>query len=182
MTPAQLIARSILRERNRLGISLTALAQKADIAKSTLSQLEAGKGNPSIETLWNIANALGVQFSTLFERPEDTSKLVRVDDGKGIQSDMSDYTTLLLDKCPSGRMRDIYRVTLSKGAPRMAEPHPNGTSEHAVVISGRVRVGTQDAPEVLGQGDYYRFPADVPHMYEALSDTALMVFVMESPA
>lgn len=182
MTPAQLIARSIQRERNRVGLSLTALAQKAGLAKSTLSQLETGKGNPSIETLWNIANALGVPFSNLFETPDDTSKLIRAQDGSGVASDMSNYTTMLLDKCPSGRNRDIYRVTLSKGPARMAEPHPNGTFEHAIVITGSVRVGAQDAPETLHPGDYYRFAADVPHIYESLSDQALMIFVMESPS
>ena len=50
MNPTELIASAIGRERERAGLSLSALAAKAGLAKSTLSQLEAGKGNPSIET------------------------------------------------------------------------------------------------------------------------------------
>ena len=50
--PLGLIARSIRRERERVGLSLSELAKQAGIAKSTLSQLESGTGNPSVETLW----------------------------------------------------------------------------------------------------------------------------------
>ena len=53
-----LIAASIRRERDRSGLSLTELAKRAGIAKSTLSQLESGVGNPSVETLWALGVAL----------------------------------------------------------------------------------------------------------------------------
>jgi transcriptional regulator with XRE-family HTH domain len=51
------------------GLSLTELARRAGIAKSTLSQLESGAGNPSVETLWALAVALGVPFSRLVDLP-----------------------------------------------------------------------------------------------------------------
>ena len=47
-----LVSLSLRRERARAALSLTELARRAGIAKSTLSQLENGTGNPSIETLW----------------------------------------------------------------------------------------------------------------------------------
>jgi transcriptional regulator with XRE-family HTH domain len=52
-----LLALSIKRERLAAGLSLTELAKRAGVAKSTLSQLESGIGNPSIETLWSLLNA-----------------------------------------------------------------------------------------------------------------------------
>src|SRR5947207_1625108 len=58
--PLELIASSLRRERRRSGLSLTELARRAGIAKSTLSQLESGTGNPSLETLWAICVALDV--------------------------------------------------------------------------------------------------------------------------
>jgi DNA-binding XRE family transcriptional regulator len=61
------IAAALRRERDRAGLSLTELARRAGIAKSTLSQLESGVGNPSVETLWSIGVALGVPFSRLVE-------------------------------------------------------------------------------------------------------------------
>lgn len=180
MTPSALIARSIQRERNRAGLSLSALAQQAGLAKSTLSQLESGQGNPSIETLWAIANVLGVPFSHLFEMPADEHKVIRASEGASVASDKADYQTMLLEKCPQGRVRDLYRVNLRKGSVRHADPHPNGTVEHVVVISGEIRTGPEGAPQTLNVGDYYRFPADVPHFYESITTQSVIIVTMES--
>ena len=52
------VSLSLRRERARAALSLTELARRAGIAKSTLSQLENGSGNPSLETLWALGTAL----------------------------------------------------------------------------------------------------------------------------
>src|SRR5690242_11606233 len=57
--PLAAIAAALRRERARAGLSLTELARRAGVAKSTLSQLESGLGNPSVETLWALGVALG---------------------------------------------------------------------------------------------------------------------------
>src|SRR3990170_7383003 len=65
--PLAVIAASLQRERRRTGLSLAEVARRAGIAKSTLSQLESGAGNPSVETLWALSVALDVPFSRLVE-------------------------------------------------------------------------------------------------------------------
>jgi len=62
-TPISIIANALVRERQRAGLSLAEVARRAGIAKSTLSQLEAGNGNPGIETLWSLCVALNIPFS-----------------------------------------------------------------------------------------------------------------------
>jgi transcriptional regulator with XRE-family HTH domain len=180
MNPTDLIASAIRREREAAGTSLSALAAKANLAKSTLSQLEAGKGNPSIETLWAIASALEIPFSFLFEDASSHSQLIRADEGVKLTSDSSKFSTVLLDKCPPGRRRDLYRITLQQGSVRNSEPHPRGTVEHVTVISGSVRLGPSGATVELGAGDYFRYSADVPHSYSALSKRAVFLLVIES--
>lgn len=180
MTPNDLIANAIQRERNRKGLSLSALAAKASLAKSTLSQLESGKGNPSIETLWAIAAALEVTFSTLFEVSKPDVSLVRADEGDTVGSDHASYQTTLLANCPPGTRRDLYRVDLEPGTIRRSTPHPIGTFEHAILCVGQAKVGPLGAEETLNAGDYYRYPADRPHMYEALIPGTVMIVVMET--
>lgn len=68
---------SIRRERERTGLSMTELAKRAGIAKSTLSQLESGTGNPSVETLWALGVALDVPFSRLVDPPRPVVKVIR---------------------------------------------------------------------------------------------------------
>src|SRR6266478_8887865 len=67
--PLEVIAASLRRERRRSGLSLTEVARRAGIAKSTLSQLESGTGNPSLETLWAICVTLDAPFSRLLDPP-----------------------------------------------------------------------------------------------------------------
>jgi len=180
MKATELVANAIGRERKRAGLSLSALALKADLAKSTLSQLEAGKGNPSIETLWAIASALDIPFSFLFENITTSSQLIRAQEGAEMSSDSSSFSTVLLDKCPPMRRRDLYRINLLHGSVRKADPHPQGTVEHVFICDGLVRIGPAGGTEDIKSGDYFRYPADVAHSYEALSETASILLVMET--
>ena len=178
--PVEMIAAAIMRERQRAGKSLSALASDAGIAKSTLSQLEAAIGNPSVETLWAIAGALNVPFSTLFETPMIGTTLIRAGNGDAIGSEQSAFAAILLAKCPPSRHRDLYRLDMQPGSVRRAKAHPAGTSEHAMVCQGRLRLGPVDATEEIGPGDYVSYPADVPHLYEALVPDTIALLVMES--
>ena len=47
-------------------MSLSALAREADISKSTVSELERGNGNPSLDTLWSLAKTLNIPIGYLF--------------------------------------------------------------------------------------------------------------------
>jgi len=182
MTPKELIARAVKREREQADLSLSALATKANLSKSTLSQLEAGQGNPSVETLWAIASALEVPFSFLFENTVSPCQVVRASEGAALSSEVSKFFTTLLSKCPPMRRRDLYRVTLEQGERREAEPHPSGTIEHAIICHGNIRLGPSGNAQTLSPGDYFRYPADVPHSYEAVSETTIFLLVMESGA
>ena len=73
--PISLIAKSLVRERARTGLSLAEVARRAGIAKSTLSQLESGNGNPSLETLWALCVALDIPFAQLLEPQVSLLKL-----------------------------------------------------------------------------------------------------------
>ncbi|MGO4907723.1 helix-turn-helix domain-containing protein [Pseudorhodobacter sp. W20_MBD10_FR17] len=181
VSPNDLIAEAVQRERLRAGLSLSALAEAAGVAKSTLSQLEARKGNPSIETLWAIAAALGVPFAQFFEVSAPDVVVIRAGEGDAVAAETSGDVVVLLANCPLGVRRDLYRMALMQGAGRRAAAHPAGTVEHAFVCAGRVRIGPEARVIEAGPGDYYRYPADGPHWYEALGGDALVLVVMESP-
>lgn len=177
--PLAAIAAAIRRERERLGISSAELARRAGIAKSTLSQLEAGSGNPSVETLWAIAVVAGVPFATLVESPSSPVRVVRAGDRPVIRSEDSPFSSALLSACPPGARRDVHLVTSEPGAPRTAHAHSPGTVEHMIIGAGRWRAGPDGEEVELGPGDYVTFPADRPHGYRALTAGASAVLVME---
>jgi transcriptional regulator with XRE-family HTH domain len=174
-----LIAASIRRERARSGLSLTELARRAGIAKSTLSQLESGTGNPSVETLWALGVALGVPFSRLVDQPKSTAQVIRSGEGLATYSERANYAAVLLASCPPNARRDIFRIQAQPGAPRLSQPHMPGTTEHVVLGTGKALIGPAEEPIVLMPADYITYPGDELHIFEALEPDTTAVMIME---
>jgi len=177
--PLDLIAASIRRERDRCGLSLSELAKQAGIAKSTLSQLESGAGNPSVETLWALGVALGVPFSRLVDPPKARVQVIRADEGPAVYAERADYVATLLASSPPNARRDLYRLTAQPGRDRESDPHQPGTTEHVILGAGRALVGPTEETVELGPGDYVVYPGDVPHVFRALTPDTTAVLVSE---
>jgi transcriptional regulator with XRE-family HTH domain len=177
--PLDVIAASLRRERRRTGLSLTEVARRAGIAKSTLSQLESGTGNPSVETLWAICVALDAPFSRLLDPPRALTQVIRADEGPTVAAAEADYRATLLAACPPGARRDIYRIQAEPGHARSSEPHMPGVVEHVVIGAGRALVGVAGEAAELSPDDYIRYPGDVPHVFEALEPGTHAVLVSE---
>ncbi|WP_433565169.1 helix-turn-helix domain-containing protein [Nocardia sp. CA-151230] len=178
-SPQEAIAAALRRERARSGLSLTEVARRAGIAKSTLSQLESGSGNPSIETLWALCLALDIQFSRLLDPPTPQVQVIRAGEGPVLASARSEYRTTLLAASPSAARRDVYRITAEPGHPRDSAPHARGVVEHIVLCVGRAKVGLAEDPVELGPGDYICYPGDLPHVFEALEPGTWALLVSE---
>lgn len=177
--PIEVIAASLLRERRRVGLSLAEVARRAGVAKSTLSQLESGAGNPSVETLWALSVALDVPFSRLVDPPRPKVQVIRAGEGPAVASERADYVATLLASCPPNARRDIYLIEVQPGEPRKSEPHMPGVVEHVVLSSGRALVGVAGEPVELSPGDYIAYPADVAHVFKALTPDTVAVLVSE---
>lgn len=177
--PIAAIASALQRERQRAGLSLAEVARRARVAKSTLSQLESGTGNPSVETLWALSVALDVPFARLVEPPAPRTQVIRAGEGPAIASERADYVATLLASCPPNARRDLFLVTAEPGTVRRSDPHMPGVTEHVVLSRGRARVGLADDPVELEPGDYVAYPGDLAHIFEALEPDTAAVLISE---
>src|SRR5918997_3053996 len=172
------VAANVRARRLQAGMTLADLAAASGLGKSTLAQLESGKANPSVETLWAIAAALKVPFARIVEEERPSLRVVRARDQPAMRSEETPGWVGRLLAASHGRGTfDLYSLDLEAGAVRHAEPHHAGVVEHLVVVTGRLRAGPQSGPVELGSGDIVTFAADVPHVYEAL-ETAHLVLLM----
>ena len=68
------VGERIREERLQTGISLRALARAAGVSASLISQIETGKCQPSVSTLYAITTALGVSIEDVFDARQTTAK------------------------------------------------------------------------------------------------------------
>src|SRR5919202_6963167 len=162
------IAANVRRLRTARGLSAAALARESGVARATLAELEAGRGNPTAETPYGLARVLGVTFADLLV-PTDAPPVHVVRAGEGPQVPGAVVQARLLRQASAERVRvEMYDMRVLPGEPRHADPHQPGVVEQLLVVAGRLRVGPETGPVELGPGDFAVFEASVPHVYEAL--------------
>jgi transcriptional regulator with XRE-family HTH domain len=163
------LGENVRRLRLERGLSVVDLAARSGIARATLTQLEGGRGNPTIETIAALAGVLGAQADSLLRHAAAPAVLV-VRDGEGGAT--SDVATLL-DRHPhDGGRTEVFDFRLPAGGRERSTSHGPGSAEVVLVRSGRLRVGPLTATVELGAGDYASFGADCLHEYAAAGDAA----------
>lgn len=173
-----IVGNNIRRLRERAGLSLRELAGRAAVSTSTLSGIEAGTGNPGVETLVNVASALGVPFSELVLPHEPDVQLQRADEGVVVKAAGADFSSRLLVAASGRSVTEVYEATMEPGELYRAEPHMRGVTESVIIVEGRMRVGPLDAAVELAPGDRATFDADQVHTYEALARHTRAILVL----
>jgi transcriptional regulator with XRE-family HTH domain len=163
--------------------SVLELSRRSGVARNTIAALERGEGNPTVDTLYALADALGVPLAELLaDKPASDPDSFVVRAGKGVRVAGAALDARLLERIERpGLLGELYAIRFHEGFPRAAQPHPFGVEERLHVHTGKVRVGPMTAPVVLGPGDYARYSGAVPHMYEALGGPATGTLLMLTP-
>ncbi|MFI7069247.1 helix-turn-helix domain-containing protein [Micromonospora sediminicola] len=154
------VGRRIRALRMERGISLSELARLAGVGKATLSGLENGVRNPTLETLYAITAQLGVPLTAVLSAPKQTPTVRGAAVG----------ATLLEVFHDRDATYELYRMRVGPGPAQLSPAHQAGVTEHVTVFSGVLRAGPVDAPSTAGPGEYLRWTSDVPHSYAAVGD------------
>ena len=155
--------------RESRGLSLAALSRRSDVARATLTQLEAGQGNPTLETVYALANALGVPLSDLIGGPASSGvRVVRAGEGPLLRGEVVEGRLVDRAELP-GHVLELFDQRLHPGAEQVSAAHPPGVRERLLVTKGRVRCGPQSSPVDVGPGDLAIYDADQPHVFASLT-------------
>ncbi|MER7274340.1 XRE family transcriptional regulator [Dactylosporangium sp. NPDC000244] len=170
------VGERLRRMREARGLSLSALARAAGIGKATLSGLEHGTRNPTLETLYAVAGALGVPLTALVLKPGDPPAAAADVRGAAVTA------TLLEVFEEPGATFELFWMRVRPGVAQRSPAHARGVTEHITVYGGTLRAGPEDAPRTAGAGEHVTFRADVPHVYEATGpDEVVANLLIRSP-
>ncbi|MBB3230934.1 helix-turn-helix domain-containing protein [Halomonas stenophila] len=159
------LGQHLQRLRQKKGLSLSQLASAAGIAKSNLSRLEQGNGNPTLDTIWRLAVQLNVPFGTLVAP-------ITVPLGEdGVQ-------VRLIDQGKERPQVDAYWMRCAPHTIRHAEAHTPGARESLTLVSGQLEAGPEGETRVLRAGDTHAFAADRPHLYRTGESWATLLLTV----
>jgi transcriptional regulator with XRE-family HTH domain len=152
------------------GLSLGELSWRAGLSKSALARLESQGGNPSVETLWRLARALGLPLGSLLsEPPLPRVRLMRARAGDRISAEDGMGAWILHTEGRAHRA-ELFELELPAGLVHRSEPHLPRTEELVVCTAGVLRAGPQGEEQELAPGDAATFEADCAHTYAAVGD------------
>ncbi|HWQ42030.1 MAG TPA: helix-turn-helix domain-containing protein [Desulfosporosinus sp.] len=165
------IAESLKRLRADKKLSLDNVAKLSGVSKSMLGQIERGEVNPTVSTLWKIANGLKISFTQLMSRPESDIEIVDKAKIQALIEDNGKVRNFPIFPFDSTRRFEMYSLELDGGGYLEAEAHPHGTQEFITVFSGEVTINVSGEGFVVTTGNSMRFKADSPHTYKNSGDT-----------
>ena len=176
-----LVARNVRRFRLERAMSLGELARRSGLSKQTLSKIEHGDGNPTVETLAQLGAALDLSARRLLTE-WGTPVYVQRQAAEDWTSGPAWRERLLDEIYGSGYVRThIVRLERGERGPTSIAPASPGTLHHLYVISGKLRAGPVSDPVDLAAGDFVRFPADVEYTMVSLSDRVMAHMVTTVP-
>ena len=159
------IGRRLKSIREACALSQRQLARQSGVANATISQIEAGKLNPTVSMLKKVLDGipigLGEFFGDEFEARERVffraAELTEIADGgvsfRQVGKNLRNRAIQLLKEC--------YQPGAGTG--RHAITHEG--EECGIVLSGRLEVTVGDQTAVLGKGDAYYFRSSEPHRF-----------------
>jgi transcriptional regulator with XRE-family HTH domain len=154
------------RLRNRLTIA--DVAHLAELSPGMLSKIENGQATASLDSLVNIANALGVAIGSLFKNfgaPAGEARLVKSGEGMEVvrrgTSRGHTYHLLSFDQGPRKRF-DPFLISMDDASEVFPTFEHDGT-EFIHMLAGRLEYRHGDATYLLEPGDSLTFNGQVPH-------------------
>lgn len=163
------LGHNVKTERRRQGLSLQQLSQRSGVSFGTISELERGLGNPSLQSLHRLAQALGTPLVKLLTIPDRDSMVVRAGEGA--------LLPVPEDALPAQRVRrelltprmqttlQLIRSTLPRGFSNEGQPFRHLGTESVLVERGVLIVVHGERRVTLAEGDTISYGCSTPHWW-----------------
>jgi transcriptional regulator with XRE-family HTH domain len=177
------VGKNINRLRKEKQLTLDQLAAVCGVSKSMLSQIERNETNPTLATVWRLAEALGESIDDLIRGEEDHHDLTVINASSipVLNDPDGEYSLTVLG--PASLVNDMewYELNMAPGGKLTSSPHTARTTEHLTVLSGQLEVMAGGETDTVLAGETARYAADRAHEISNQTDSparALLVVLM----
>jgi len=167
--------------RTTLALSQRQLARQSGVANATISQIEAGKLNPTVSMLKKVLDgipiSLGEFFGDEFEIRDRVffraAELTEIADG-GVSFRQ-------VGKNLGNRAIQLIQERYQPGAGTGKHAITHEGEECGIILSGRLEVTVGDESAVLTKGDAYYFNSSQPHQFRNVGNEPCELITACSP-
>lgn len=164
---------SIRHLRSHHGLTIAEVSERAGISRGMLSKIENAQAAASLETLAQIAKALGVTLSHLFsnyEKPRGGAQLVKSGEGmevvrRGTRNGHT-YQLLAYDQGPK-KVFEPFLISLEDSGEQFNAFEHSGT-EFIHMLEGELEYRVGEELYILTPGDSLTFRGEIPHKPERM--------------
>ncbi|MBS5787877.1 MAG: helix-turn-helix transcriptional regulator [Clostridioides difficile] len=164
------IGENLNRIRNNKKLSLEEVSNFTGVSKSMLGQIENGKTNPTVSTLWKISTGLKVPFSSFIEKQFCDYEFVDVKKISHISENNDKMRIYPVFPFDSKKNFEILVIDLDKNCKHISPKHDDGVEEYIMVTDGKLKITLYDKEVILEKGCCIRYTANVEHTYENFGD------------
>ena len=166
--------------RTQKGLTQEELADRCELSKGFISQLERNLTSPSITTLVDILQCLGTDLKEFFNDSEDTQVAFRQSDYfEKTDEELQNKVEWIIPNAQKNMMEPI-RLTLSPGGSTYPD-NPHEGEEFGYVLSGSVILVLGKKSTKVRKGESFYFIAKTTHYLKADNKTGATVIWVSSP-
>ncbi len=147
--------------RQARGWTLDELAARAGMSASTLSRLESGKRQASLELLLPLTRRLGMRIDDLLPGESADPRVRRAVEHR----DGMVIAPLTLEHAPVKTYKVTYSAAETAPGPRVHDGY-----EWFYVLSGRIRLALDGTEHLVGRGEAAEFDTRLPHSISATAE------------
>ncbi|MDA7027521.1 XRE family transcriptional regulator [Bacillus sp. CLL-7-23] len=174
------IAKNLFNLRKSRNLTLDQVSERTGVSKAMLAQIEKGKSNPTVTTLWKIANGLQVSFTFFTKEESPKVKKININELNPISDHEGQYLVYPFFPYRPETKFEIYIVELKPGCTHDAKPHQG--EEYILIKEGILTVHLQEDHYVLESGDALQFTGTTTHRYiNTTEELASFFLVMYYP-
>lgn len=152
--------------RNQSSLTQQELADRTELTKGFISQLERNQTVPSIPTLLDILKCLGTTPAAFFEEVDTEDIVFHKEDFFEKDNEEQKSNIKWLVPSAQGNMIEPILVELQAGGTTF-EDKPHEGEEFGYILDGSIRLTLGKASYVVNKGETFYYTADEKHHIEA---------------
>lgn len=167
--------------RQKMGLTQEELAERSDLTKGFISQVEHGSTSPSVDNLTNLINALGTNLSDFFKDQKKEPVIYKSKDSFFKIYDENNLKIKWLIKDSQSHEMEPVIMELTKGGKSKTYKPFEGQS-FGYVLEGEIELILGEEKFSLEKGDSFYFEADEKHLLKNKGkETAKVLWVLSPP-